>query len=225
MATSTKLSLRAPQIDLSGLKSQFTGLQGRHPGYWPILPRMLLLLGLVSLLQVAAYFVHWQAQLEDLDQRKREEQTLRDEYVDKIKQAVNLDALRKQKELVAANVADLEKQLPSKAEMDALLNEISQAGLSRGWEFDLFRPGSVSARENYAELPIEIQIVGNYHDLGAFASDLSNLPRIVTLHNLNIQGQEKGDKLTMNAVVKTYRYLDPEEVAAQREAAAKGDKK
>jgi type IV pilus assembly protein PilO len=146
------------------------------------------------------------------------------DYKKKLTQAVNLDALRKQREQVQQYVTQLEKQLPSKAEMDALLSDINQAGLGRSLTFDHFRPGSVSVKEYYAELPISIRVTGRYHDIGSFASDIAHLSRIVTLNNLEIN-QGKDGNLTMDSTAKTFRYLDPEEVAAQRKATGKGGKK
>ena len=145
-------------------------------------------------------------------------------YQTKIEQAVNLDELRKQKGQVGLYVAALEKQLPSKAEMDKLLSDINQAGLGRGLQFELFKPQPVSVKDYYAELPIDIKIVGNYHDIGAFGSDMANLSRIVTLNNMNLSTGKDG-VLQLEAVAKTFRYLDPDEVAAQRKAAAEKDKK
>jgi type IV pilus assembly protein PilO len=208
-------------IDLQSLRTQFEGLQGRHPGLWPILPRMVLLASIVAVIMAVAFVFYWQSLLEDLDRGRQQEAQLRTQYTDKMRQAINLETLRKQKELVTLYVSQLEKQLPSKAEMDALLSDISQAGVGRGLQFELFKPGTVVARDYYAELPINLRLVGAYHDLGAFTSDLSNLPRIVTLHNLSIQYQEKTGRLTMEAVAKTFRYLDAEEVAAQRAAKPK----
>jgi type IV pilus assembly protein PilO len=208
-------------IDLQSLRTQFEGLQGRHPGLWPILPRMVLLASIVAVIMAVAFVFYWQSLLEDLDRGRQQEAQLRTQYTDKMRQAINMETLRKQKELVTLYVSQLEKQLPSKAEMDALLSDISQAGVGRGLQFELFKPGSVVARDYYAELPINLRLVGAYHDLGAFTSDLSNLPRIVTLHNLSIQYQEKTGRLTMEAVAKTFRYLDAEEVAAQRAAKPK----
>jgi type IV pilus assembly protein PilO len=216
-----KIALPKVKIDFTKLKAQFQGLQGRHPGLWPVIPKTALLLGLAGLIMVLAYFVIWSGQLEELDAGIAQEQTLKTEFADKMKQAVNLEVLRKQKDQVTQYVSQLEKQLPSKAEMDALLNDINQAGVGRGLQFELFKPGTAAVKEYYAELPISIKLVGNYHDLGAFTSDISNLPRIVTLNNLNIQLQEKTGTLSLEAVAKTYRYLDAEEVAAQRREAAK----
>ena len=152
---------------------------------------------------------------------RSEEEQLKAQYTDKIRQAVNLPVLRKQKEQVSQYVSQLEKQLPSKAEMDALLSDINQAGVGRGAQLQLFKPGQVVVKDYYAELPIAVRVVGNYHDLGAFASDLANLPRIVTLHNVSIQQQDKTAVLTMDATARTFRYLDAEEIAQARAAAAK----
>ncbi len=148
-----------------------------------------------------------------------EETKLKDEYKNKLQQAINLDELRKQREQVSQYVLTLEKQLPSKSEMDALLSDINQAGVGRGLDFELFRPGQTNVREYYAELPITVKVSGKYHDLGAFASDIANLPRIVTLNNMNVT-TGKGGNLTLDATAKTYRYLDQDETrrAAQGEA-------
>jgi type IV pilus assembly protein PilO len=137
------------------------------------------------------------------------------------RQAVNLDELRKQKLQVEEYVTQLEKQLPGKAEMDALLSDINQAGLGRGLQFELFRPGNVEVKDHYAELPIALRVSGRYHDIGAFAADVANLSRIVTLHNLSISRPAKDPNaatLTMEATARTYRYLDAAEVEAQKRA-------
>jgi type IV pilus assembly protein PilO len=207
------------------LSAQFRGLNGLHPGQWPVVPRALCgvgtLLGVVAL----AWFAYLSGQQEVLDQGVQQEVKLREEYKTKVQQAVNLDALRKQKEQVGEYVATLEKQLPSKAEMDALLSDINQAGLGRGLQFELFKPGQVVVKDYYAELPINIKVTGNYHDVGAFTSDIANLPRIVTLNNLSLVAAKDG-VLTLDTIAKTFRYLDKDEVAAQRKAVApKGAKK
>jgi type IV pilus assembly protein PilO len=165
------------------------------------------------------WFFYWDGQLQELNRGEQEEIQLKEAYKIKVQQAVNLEGLRKQKEQVGEYVATLEKQLPSKAEMDALLSDINQAGLGRGLQFELFKPGQVVVKDYYAELPIDIKVTGNYHDVGAFTSDVANLPRIVTLNNLNLTTGKDGT-LTLEAVAKTFRYLDAEEVAAQRKAAA-----
>ena len=218
-----KLNLNL-NLDLSGIQAQFQGLQGRHPGLWPILPRVSLMVGLVVVILTSAYFVYWQGLLEELETGRQQEETLKTAFVDKMKQAVNLEVLRKQKEQVKTYVGLLEKQLPSKAEMDALLSDINQAGVGRGLQFNLFRPRTVAVKDYYAELPIDLRLTGNYHDIGAFTSDLSNLPRIVTLNNLQVNLDQKTGKLTMDTVAKTFRYLDDEEVAAQKAALAAKNK-
>lgn len=204
------------------LSAQFRGLEGRHPGLWPIAPRLLCGLGALSLVVFLGWYLYWSPQLEELEVGRQEEVQLREAYQDKVKQAINLDALRKQKEQVSEYVATLEKQLPSQAEMDALLSDINQAGLGRGLQFELFKPGQVVVKDYYAELPINIKVTGNYHDVGAFTSDIANLPRIVTLNNLNLTAVKDGT-LSLDTVAKTFRYLDREEVEAQRAAA--GNKK
>ncbi|MEN3291811.1 MAG: type pilus assembly protein PilO [Burkholderiales bacterium] len=207
------------------LAAQFRGLNGRHPGQWPVVPRALCSVGALLGVVALSWFAYLSGQQEVLDQGIQQEVKLREEYKVKVQQAVNLDALRKQKEQVGEYVATLEKQLPSKAEMDALLSDINQAGLGRGLQFELFKPGQVVVKDYYAELPINIKVTGNYHDVGAFTSDIANLPRIVTLNNLGLVAGKDG-VLTLDTIAKTFRYLDKDEVAAQRKAAApKGAKK
>ena len=180
-------------------------------------------LAVISAGALAALFgglVYWRGLLEELETGKQQELQLRAEYTDKVKKAVNLDDLRKQKVQVEQYVGVLEKQLPSRAEMDALLTDINQAGVGRGAQLQLFKPGQVQVKDYYAELPITVKVVGNYHDLGSFSSDIANLPRIVTLNNLTIMRQSKTNLLEMDATAKTFRYLDKEEIDAQRQAAA-----
>ncbi|KQV79516.1 pilus assembly protein PilO [Massilia sp. Root351] len=206
----------------AALADQFRGLGGRHPGQWPLAPRLLCAVAMVVGVSALGYFAYWSGQFEAKEALVAEEQRLRGEYTIKTQQAVNLEALRAQKAQVDQYVERLQKQLPSKAEMAALLSDINQAGLGRGLQFELFKPGQVVVRDYYAELPIDIKVSGNYHDIGAFASDMANLPRIVTLNNMALTAGKDGN-LTLDAVAKTFRYLDPDEVAAQRKAAA--DKK
>jgi type IV pilus assembly protein PilO len=201
------------------VSQQFQGLEGRHPGLWPLLPRFALLLVLFVALVATGWGLYWRGLIDELEQGRKQEDALKVQYRDKLRQAVNLDALRKQKEEVTQYVSQLEKQLPSKAEMDALLSDINQAGVGRGARLQLFKPGQVVIRDYYAELPITVRVGGGYHDFGSFASDLANLPRIVTLSNLTIQ-QDKAGGLTMDATAKTFRYLDAEEIAAHRAAVA-----
>jgi type IV pilus assembly protein PilO len=172
---------------------------------------------------VALWFLWLTNSATELEAEQQKEVALREDYKKKLTQAVNLDALRKQREQVQQYVTQLEKQLPSKSEMDALLSDINQAGLGRSLAFDHFRPGQVSVKEYYAELPISIKVTGRYHDIGSFASDIAHLSRIVTLNNVDIS--QFRDGLAMDATAKTFRYLDGDEVAAQRKATGKGGKK
>ncbi len=201
------------------VQSQFRGLGGRHPGQWPLIPRALCGVAAFAVALALGWFGYMSGQNEELDKGAAEENKLKDDYKLKIAQAINLDSLRKQKEQVGEYVATLEKQLPSKAEMDALLSDINQAGLGRGLQFELFKPGQVVVKDYYAELPIDIKVTGNYHDVGAFTSDIANLPRIVTLNNLTLIAGKDGT-LGLDAVAKTFRYLDKDEVSAQRKTAA-----
>ncbi len=216
------------EIDLKGLsasiEAQFRGLGDVHPGQWPLIPRVMSGVGVFFVVLFIGWYLYWSGQLDAQAQGEQEEQRLRAEYQTKIEQAINLDELRKQKGQVGLFVQALEKQLPSKADMDKLLSDINQAGLGRGLQFELFKPGQVVVKDYYAELPIDIKIIGSYHDIGAFGSDMANLSRIVTLNNMSVNATRDGG-LVLDAVAKTFRYLDPEEVAAQRKNAAGKDKK
>lgn len=242
MATARPTSAqREPRVTLSELlddaKSQFDGLNPREPGQWPLLPK-LVSWGVVLLLAVV---VGWFMVLSDAVGRLQSEQdrepVLKGDFRLKLNQAINLGELRKQKLQVQEYVNQVEKQLPGKAEMDALLSDINQAGLGRGLLFESFKPGQVQIRDYYAELPIALKVTGKYHDIGAFAADIANLSRIVTLHDLNLTAQTAGKEagrnaatvvLTLEANARTYRYLDPNESSSQeakRKEAAKGAKK
>ena len=202
----------------SNLKAQFTGLNPNDPASWPALPRFLLCVAVTVAVVAALWFVWLKASDEELTAEQEKEVQLKADYSKKLAQAVNLEALKKQREQVQQYVIQLEKQLPSKAEMDALLSDINQAGLGRSLQFELFRPGQVSVKEYYAELPIAVRVTGRYHDVGAFAADIANLSRIVTLNNLSLVPGKDGN-LVMDATAKTFRYLDSEEVALQRKSA------
>lgn len=205
------------------ISNQFKYLDPKEPGQWPIFPKIAAWCGAV----VAAVLIGWLLVISEqeniLAAAEAVEPKLKDEYRDKLSQAVNLDGLRRQKELVQEYVTQLEKQLPGKAEMDALLSDINQAGLGRGLQFELFKPAQVAVKDYYAELPISIKVTGRFHDVGAFAGDVANLSRIVTLHNMTILPQSKDNPtgiLSMEAMARTYRYLDANEVAQVRKAAA-----
>ena len=208
------------------LKAQFSGLNPNDPPSWPAIPRFALCVGVTALVVVALWFLWLNASDEELTAERGKEVQLREDYKKKLVQAAGLDALKKQREQVQQYVIQLEKQLPSKSEMDALLSDINQAGLGRSLQFELFRPGQVSVKEYYAELPISVRVTGRYHDIGTFAADVANLSRIVTLNNLTLVPGKDG-MLTMDTTAKTFRYLDPDEIALQRKTAGpgKGDKK
>ncbi|MBK6004672.1 type 4a pilus biogenesis protein PilO [Ramlibacter ginsenosidimutans] len=208
---------------LENIKAQFRGLNPNDPASWPLVPKAALCTLVTAAIVVALWFVWLSTSAEELEAEQKKEEVLKSDYQKKLAQAVNLDALRKQREQVQQYVTQLEKQLPSKAEMDALLSDINQAGLGRTLAFEHFRPGQVIVKEYYAELPISIRVSGRYHDIGAFASDIAHLSRIVTLNNLDIAVAPNG--LVMESTAKTFRYLDTDEVAAQRKATGKGGKK
>jgi type IV pilus assembly protein PilO len=205
-------------IDLKQLgadiAAQFEGLQGRHPGLWPLAPRLLCAAGVMAAAIGLGYFFYWSGQFEEQETLAAQEQTLRNDYRAKIAQAINLEALEAQQQQVNRYVERLEKQLPSKAEMAALLSDINQAGLGRGLQFELFKPGQVVVKDYYAELPIDIKVTGSYHDIGEFAADMAKMPRIVTLNNLSLNTGKDG-VLSLDAVAKTFRYLDQEELDKQ----------
>ena len=222
MATKAK----AINVDLNsvfeGAASQFRALNPQQPGQWPILPKLLAWVAVAVVMVVLGWFFLLAPAHDELDAQRAREPVLKADYRSKLGQAVNLAELRKQKLQVEEYVTQLEKQLPGKAEMDALLSDINQAGLGRGLQFELFRPGSVVVKDYYAELPIAIKVSGRYHDIGAFAGDIANLSRIVTLHNLAITSpKDTGGALSMEATARTYRYLDTNELEEIRKNAAK----
>ena len=222
-------SVSLPGFDIKSLASSFRNLNPRDVGAWPLAPRVAALLGLVLLILLAGWWFVWNEQLATLEARQQDEQKLKDEYVAKKTQAVNLDLYIQQLSEIDRSFGALLKQLPNKAEVESLLIEINQSGMGRGLQFELFKPGQEIVKDFYAELPISVRLTGNYHDFGAFAGDISRLSRIVTLNNIAIalNPQAKDGSLVMDAVTKTFRYLDDEELAAKKKAAqaAKGGKK
>jgi type IV pilus assembly protein PilO len=228
----TRTSERARSVDVGAMLSQagaqFRGLNMNEPGQWPPLPKLAVWLLVTAAVVLIAWFLLLTDANDALEAERAREPALKADYRSKLAQAVNLGELLKQKQQVEEYVTQLEKQLPGKAEMDALLSDINQAGLGRGLQFELFRPGQVVVKDYYAELPIAIRVSGRYHDIGAFAADVANLSRIVTLHDLNIgtaAGGRPGETtLGMDATARTYRYLDETELAAQR-SAKQGPKK
>jgi type IV pilus assembly protein PilO len=195
-------------------------LDPKTPGNWPWPIKIGAFVLIFVAILVVAYFVFYQDQLDSLEKENRKEQDLRATYVEKTKLAVNLEAYQQQRTEIEQSFGALLKQLPTKSEIEALIIDINQAGLGRGLQFELFKPNQTeNFTEFYAEKPISLKVTGNYHDLGAFASDVSRLPRIVLLNDLKVDTQKDG-MLSMEATAKTYRYLDPDESAAQRKAAA-----
>jgi len=205
---------------MNQLLEQFKFLNPKDPGSWPPLPKAVALILLLVGIVVGGYFGDWVTQLEELEAGAQAEVKLKDEYVKKKQQSVNLDLYQQQLREIDSSFGALLKQLPNRSQMDALLVDINQAGLGRGLQFELFKPApSESAKDFYAELPISIRVTGSYHDMGAFASDIGQLSRIVTLNDMTLTAA-KDNTLIMDATAKTFRYLDDEEVARQRRASA-----
>ncbi len=211
----------ALKINLTALVDEIRGTNWKDPGTWGAAPKILVLLAVLVAIPVAGYLLDTSSQIEELEGLQNTENTLKQQYLDKKKLAINLDLYRQQLREIDTQFGTLLRQLPNKSQMDALLVDINQAGLGRGLQFELFRPEPrETVREFYAELPITVQVVGNYHDMGAFASDVGQLSRIVTLNDVSIQADKDG-MLTMDATARTFRYLDDDEIAAQRKAARK----
>lgn len=214
-----------PQIDFAALQKnlqrQFSNLDPKDPSVWPVVPKVLLCVFIAIAVLVMAWYLMLTDYQSELETERSKEVALREDYQRKLAKAINLDALKKQREQVQQYVLQLEKQLPNKAEMAALLSDINQAGLGRSLQFDLFRPGQVVVRDYYAELPISIRVTGKYHDMGEFAADIAQLPRIVTLNDISITptGKDAGS-LILDATARTFRYLDSEEIQAQKKTGA-----
>lgn len=206
-----------PKIDFRQIVEDFKTLDPKDPGLWPLGPRIVILLGMfVALLALAAWF-GWTAQYEDLEAKQLEEVKLKDDWLNKKKQAVNLDAFRNQLAEIERSFGALLKQLPNAAEMETLLVDINQSGLGRGLQFELFKPGAEVSKDFYAELPIQINVSGSYHDFGAFSGDIAKLSRVVTLNDISVAPAVKsGNALMLVATAKTFRYLDEQEVAAKK---------
>ena len=217
-------SLSLPAIDFNSIADDFRFMNPNDPGAWPLIPKITVLVGLFAALLLAGWWFVWNDQFAELETKQREEETLKQQYLDKKRQAVNLDLYTQQLAEIDRSFGALLKQLPDKSEIEALLIEVNQAGLGRGLQFELFKPGQEQMKDFYAELPISVKINGSYHDFGAFAADIAKLPRIVTLNNIAITPVKDGGLLSLDATTKTFRYLDEEEVARQKKA-AQGAKK
>lgn len=210
--------IKLPAIDFKALQEEFQTLDPKDPGLWPLIPRVVILAGLFLFLLAGAWWFGWNNQFSQLEGKKQEEVKLKEDWLDKKKQAINLEEYRRQLAEIDRSFGALLKQLPNKAEMEAMLVDINQAGVGRGLQFELFKPGSEAMKDFYAELPITIKLLGSYHDLGAFTGDIAKLSRIVTLNDIDVAADKSG-ALAMTTVVKTFRYLDEAEVAKQKKAA------
>ena len=213
------------KLDFGRLQQDFQNLDPNDPGVWPLAPRVAVFVFLFIATIAAAWWFDWSEQAALLERREAEEQQLRADWVSKKRLAVNLDEHKRQLAEIDRQFGALLKQLPNRAEMDSLLSDINQAGLGRGLQFELFKPGSDQVKDFYAEMPIEIRVTGGYHDLGEFASDVAKMPRIVTLNNVALEAGKDG-RLNLDARATTYRYLDEDELAQKRQAekAAQGNK-
>jgi type IV pilus assembly protein PilO len=212
---STLPKVKAPAIDFQGLVSDFRTLDPKDPGLWPFWPKAIILSGILIVVLLLGWWLGWRLQFEELDQKRQQEDKLKEEWRSKKAQATNLEEYQKQLAEINRSFGALLKQLPNASEMESLLVDINQAGLGRGLQFELFKPGAEVFHEFYAELPITVKLIGPYHDLGAFTGDIAKLPRIVTLNDIDI-GATKEAGMTMSAVAKTFRYLDEAEIARQK---------
>ena len=219
--------LALPAVDFNALANDFRNLNPKDVGAWPLAPRIATLLGMFALVLAAGWFLVCSDAIGTLELKQQEETKLRDDFLSKKRQSVNLDLYVQQLNEIDRSFGALLKQLPNKAEVESLLIEVNQSGMGRGLQFELFKPSPEIVKDFYAELPISVKLTGNYHDFGAFAADIGRLSRIVTLNNVAITPNAKDGTLTMDAVTKTFRYLDESELAARRKAtqAAKGGKK
>ncbi len=221
-----KAKFDLPKIDFQAIADDFRTLDPKDPGVWPLGPRIVILAGMFVALIAAAAWFGWQSQYEELDAKRQEEAKLKDDWLSKKKQAINLDAYRNQLVEIERSFGALLKQLPNAAEMESLLVDINQAGLGRGLQFELFKPGTEAVKDFYAELPITVNLSGSYHDFGSFAGDIAKLPRIVTLNDINVVQGKSGEVLALATTAKTFRYLDEEEMSARKkQEKAKGAKK
>jgi type IV pilus assembly protein PilO len=212
-------------MNLDDLKQSLVDLKNlnpKTPGAWPWSAKIIAFVAMFVAVVAAGAFFLWQSEWDSLTKARAEEVQLKETFLNKKRQAINLDLIKKQLTETQESFGALLKQLPSKSEMDALLTDINQAGLGRGLQFELFRPGAEKMEGAFAELPITIKVTGNYDDIGRFASDISMLPRIVTLNNISIT--PSGNGLSMDAIAKTFRYLDESEIAAQKAAQKKAVK-
>lgn len=217
-----KISL--PQIDLAGVLDEFRNLDPNDPGNWPLVPKVTALVALFVAVVAAGWWFFWAPDLETLKQKEAEQESLKTEWLNKKRQAVNVEQYRAQLAEIDRAFGSLLKQLPNRSEMESLLVDISQAGLGRGLQFEIWKPQSESVKDFYAELPISLRVTGAYHDLGNFAGDVAKLSRIVNLGSISVEGTKEAGLLKMDAVATTYRYLDEDELAQAKRAKAEKEK-
>lgn len=208
--------MKIPAYDLNTLVTEFKNLDSQDPGLWPILPKIIILVTILLLAIAAGWWFGWRDQMDQLDSEVQQEEKLKQEWLDKKRQAVNLEEYEKQLAEINRSFGALLKQLPNASEMEALLIDINQAGLGRGMQFELYKPGAEVQKDFYAELPITIKVIGTYHDIGAFTGDIAKLSRIVTLNDIDLVPGKDSSGLVLQAVAKTFRYLDDAELARQR---------
>src|SRR5688500_18347267 len=207
-------------LNLNALVDEFKRTNWQDPGTWHVAPQALVLLAVLIAVPVGGFFADTQGQIEQLEAGRTQEEELKKQHLGKKKQAINLDLHRQQLHEIDTQFGALLRQLPNKSQMHALLVDINQAGLGRGLQFALINPASNGAGSDFsAELTIQVKLLGTYHDMGAFASDVGQLSCIVTLNNVAINAGKDGN-LLMDATARTFRYLDEDEIAAQRKAAA-----
>jgi type IV pilus assembly protein PilO len=210
-------------FSLQRLQDDFHGLDPNDPGVWPLAPKIVVFVVLFVGMVAAGWYFDWRDQQASLVQKQQEELQLREVWLDKKRQAVNINAFKLQLAEIDRQFGTLLRQLPGKAEMESLLSDINQAGLGRGLQFDLFQPTGDQIREFYAAVPVTINVTGNYHDLGAFAADVAKMPRIVTIRDINLSIPSRQGKnvvadmrLKLDAKAETYRYLEKDEGGEQR---------
>lgn len=216
--TAPSLKAKFEGINFQSIVDDFKYLNPNDPGLWPIVPKLVLLTGLLAFLCLGGWWFLWSDQLADLTAKEEEEEKLKQEFLTKKKQSVNLDLYTQQLAEIDRSFGALLKQLPQKSEIDALLAEVNQAGLGRGLQFELFRPAGEQIKDFYAELPVTVKLTGGYHDFGAFAADIAKLPRIVTLNNIAVMPVGASGQLSLEGTLKTFRYLDESEVGKGKKA-------
>lgn len=215
------LTQKMSSVSYQAILDDFRYMNPNDPGAWPVIPKVTVLMGVFLVILLAGWWFFLSDQLGQLEGAGQEELSLKDQYLAKKRQAVNLDLYTQQLAEIDRSFGALLKQLPNKSEIEALLIEVNQAGLGRGLQFELFRPGAEQIKDFYAELPVTVKINGSYHDIGAFAADVAKLPRIVTLNSISVAPLKNSETLSLDATVKTFRYLDDEELAEQKRAEEK----